>query len=89
MSQTHPMIPGVHVSEYTARDWFDSSGKRIKVRARRLSFEYGDDRSCTVYTNARSQTVVVDFFPVEHTETVINMIRDQASWLADQNGGAE
>lgn len=86
MSQPHPTIPGVTVLEYTERDWFDSNRKRINVRARRLFF---GDYGFSVYTNVRNRDLVVDAFPIKHAETAIAMIRDQASWLAEQNGGAE
>jgi len=86
MTSQHPTIPGVRVREYTERDWFDHNGKRISVRARRLVF---GDYEFTVYTNVRNRDLVVDAFPIKHTETVIAMIRDQQAWLAEQNGGAE
>lgn len=74
------MIPGVTVVMWPG--------------ARTLSFKMSPGRFLSDYTviavagSGRLQ-ISNTFFQPEYTETVIAMIRDQAAWLAEQNGGAE
>lgn len=87
MSQPHPTIPGVTVEMVV-----DRFNKEIEVRVLSLT----DAPYHPVFIRAipdprfgsSIESLSLNIRP-EHAETISAMIRDQAAWLAEQNGGAE
>lgn len=80
MSQPHPTIPGVTVTMHESPD-----GPRDPVMFRRLQDRLGN----VIIASSLGFWTCANSVRDDHTSSVLEMIRDQAAWLAEQNGGAE
>lgn len=81
MSQPHPTIPGVTVEVHSAPG--------IELRTLRHESGLSLTATCTDRHRLISATGSHELVDISLIDTLVALIRGQAAWLAEQNGGAE